>query len=77
VRASLILEAVSKKEKIDVTPEEFNTGLASAAREMNVEESKLADFYAKNASRREDFEFRIRQDKTVKFLLDKAKIKSA
>lgn len=77
VRASLILEAVAKKEKIDVAPEEFSEGIATAAREMNVEESKLADYYSKNAGRREDFEFRLRQDKTVKFLLDKAKIKSA
>ncbi len=48
VRASLILEAIAKKEEIAVSADE---------------------------GRREDLEFRMREDRTVKFLLEKAKVK--
>jgi trigger factor len=76
VRASLVLEAIAAKEKVAVTPEELRDEVAASARAMKVEEGKLAEYYERNPGRREDFEFRLRQDKTVKFLLDKAKIKS-
>jgi hypothetical protein len=45
------------------------------AASMRVEEDKLKEFYTKNPARREDFVFRVRQERTLKFLLDKAKIK--
>ena len=76
VRASLVLETIAKKEKIEPTADELQTELAANAKEMNVEIDKLTEFYAKNPGRKEDFEFRLRQDKTVKFLMDKSKIKS-
>ncbi|MCM2322198.1 MAG: trigger factor [Oligoflexia bacterium] len=77
VRASLILEAVAKKENVEVKPEEFEAEVVKAAEAMRVEVDKLKDFYAKNPGRKEDFLFRLRQESTLKFLLDKAKIKSA
>jgi hypothetical protein len=49
--------------------------MKTLATSMRVEESQLQDFYAKNPARKEDFIFRVRQEKTMKFLLDKAKIK--
>jgi trigger factor len=76
VRASLILEAVSKKENVEVRPEDLESEYKTMAASMNVEEEKVREFYQKNASRRDDLEFRMRQERTVKFLLDKAKIKS-
>lgn len=76
VRASLLLETIAEQEKIEVKPEEIDGEFKTLAASMNVEEDKLKDFYAKNPSRMDDFMFRVRQERTLKFLLDKAKIKS-
>ena len=76
VRGSLILEAIAKKEKIEVSDEEFHNELITVATSMKVEPEKLNEFYAKNSDRKEDMLFRMRQERTLKFLLDKAKIKS-
>lgn len=75
VRASLILEAVAKKEQIEAKEDEMNSEIAKMAVSMKVEEQKVRDFYAKDPGRREDLAFRLRQESTLKFLLDKAKIK--
>jgi trigger factor len=77
VRASLILEAIAKKETIEVRPEDLEDEYKTMAASMKVEEGKVREFYQKNQGRRDDLEFRMRQERTVKFLLDKAKIKSA
>jgi trigger factor len=76
VRASLILDAISKKEKIELPADAMEAELKRSAAAMQVDEQKLRDFYAKNPARQEDMEFRLRQESTLKFLLDKAKIKS-
>ncbi len=76
VRASLILEAIGKKEKVEVSDDEFDTHLKGQAASMKMDYEKLKDYYAKDPGQAEDISFRLRQDKTVKFLLDKSKIKS-
>lgn len=75
VRASLLLEAIAAQEKIEVQSEDYDTELKTLAASMNVEEDKLKEFYGQNPARRDDFVFRVRQERTLKFLLDKAKIK--
>ena len=75
VRASLLLEAIAKKEKITVEPKEIEAEYAQMAKNMNVDEAKIREFYAKNPQRVDDLEFRLREDKTLKFLTEKAKIK--
>lgn len=75
VRASLLLESIAAQEKIEVKAEDYDAELKTMAASMRVEEDKLKDFYSKNPARREDFVFRVRQERTLKFLLDKAKIK--
>lgn len=77
VRASLLLEAIAKKENLELKDGEFEAEIAKVAASMKVEPEKLAEFYAKNPGRREDFVFRLRQETTLKFLIDKAKVKSA
>ena len=76
VRGSLLLEAISKKENIELKPEELDAEITKTAVQMKVEEPKLREYYAKNPGRHEDFVFRLRQERTIQFLLDKAKIKS-
>jgi len=75
VRASLILEAIAKKEVIEVKPEELAAEMSQMAVTMKVEEAKLREYYTQNPGRIEDLTFRMREDRTVKFLLEKSKIK--
>lgn len=75
VRSSLLLEAVSKKENITVTPAEIDQEIAKSAVNMNLEEQKVREFYEQNPERRNDLEYRLREDKTVEFILSKSKIK--
>jgi trigger factor len=77
VRASLILETIAKKESIEIREEDFERELEGSAAGMRVEPEKLREFYAKNPERRDDFLFRMRQERTLSFLLDKAKIGAA
>lgn len=74
VRASLILEEIANREKISVSAEDRAAEMSKMAASMRVEESRLMEFYEKNADRREDLDFRLRQEKVVAMLLDKAKI---
>lgn len=75
VRASLILEAIAKKEKIEISATEIDAELGNMAKNMKVEESKVRDFYHANPRRRDDLEFRLREEQTMKFVMEKAKIK--
>lgn len=77
VRTSLVLEAIAKKENIEVKDDEFNAEVTRMAAEMRVDEEKIREFYAKDPGRKEDLSFRLRQERTLKFLVDKAKIKSS
>lgn len=77
VRASLILEAIAKKESIEIKDTDLATEFANMSKQMNVDEEKIREFYAKDPGRKEDLSFRLRQERTIKFLLDKAKIKSS
>jgi trigger factor len=75
VRASLLLEAIAKKEKIEITSKEIDAELSNMAKNMKVEESKVRDFYQANPRRRDDLEFRLREEHTMKFVIEKAKVK--
>jgi trigger factor len=75
VRASLLLEAIAKKEKIEVGSKEIDAELANMAKNMKVEESKVRDFYHANPRRRDDLEFRLREESVMKFIIEKAKVK--
>jgi trigger factor len=77
VRASLVLEAIAKKESIEIKDEDFATEVKNMSTQMKVDEDKIREFYAKEPGRKEDLLFRLRQERTIKFLLDKAKIKSS
>jgi trigger factor len=77
VRASLLVEAVANKEKIEVKPEHFTAELAKMAAEMKVEVAKLEDFYTQNPNRREDMEYRMREERSIAWLLEKSKIKDS
>ncbi len=75
VRASLILEEIAKKESITVSTDEMNSEIKKVAEYMRRDEAQMQEFYEKNPDRRADLEFRLREEKTVKFLIEKAKVK--
>jgi trigger factor len=77
VRASLILEAIAKKESIVATTEEMNREVSQMAASMKVDEARVREFYEKDAGRKDDLEFRIRQEKVLTHLVSKAKVKQA
>lgn len=74
VRASLILESISEQEKVTVSESEIKTEMELISKSSKIELSQLEDYYAKNPGRKGDLEFRMRQERTIKFLLDKAAI---
>ncbi len=75
VRASLLLEAIAKKEKLEVESKDIDAEIVNMAKNMKVEEAKVRDFYHANPRRRDDLEFRLREEKTMKYLMGSAKIK--
>jgi trigger factor len=75
VRASLLLEAIAKKEKIEVGSKEIDAEIANMAKNMKVEETKVREFYLANPRRRDDLEFRLREESVMKFIIEKAKVK--
>ena len=76
VRASLILEAIATEENLKVSSDEIDQELSRMAASMQMEEAKIQEFYAKNPGQKGDLEFRLRQERTLKFLRDKAKMTS-
>jgi len=77
VKASLLIEAVAKAEKLEISSEDLESEITKIAAGMKVEESKVKEFYLNNASRKEDLEYRLREERTISWLLEKAKIKDA
>jgi trigger factor len=75
VRSSLILEKIADLEKIEVTKEERAKELEKVAAQYRIEPQKLEEYYAKNPDKEEDFMYRIRESKTLDFLISKAKIR--
>jgi trigger factor len=76
VRSSLLLEAIAKKEKIETDTKDIDAEMTQMAKNMKVEEDKIREFYMANPRRRDDLEFRLREDKAMKFLIEKSKIKT-
>lgn len=76
LRAHMIFEAVAAKEKLAVTPEQVSEEVSRLAQEMNVERSEIEKYHGKNPSAARELEFRLRQELTLKFLMDKAKVKT-
>jgi trigger factor len=77
VRASLILESIAKTEGVEVKDADYEAEIKKMAESMKVDEARVREYYSAEPSRKEDVLFRLRQDRTVKFVLDKAKIKSS
>jgi trigger factor len=74
VRSTLILEKVAEKEKITVSDEEMNQKLEQLAVQLNQRVEAVKNYYQKK-DRLEDLRAMMREEKTLDFLLSRAKIK--
>jgi trigger factor len=77
VRASLLLEAIAAKEGITVSAEEVDAEIAKMAATSRMDPAKFVEFYNSNPGRKADVEFRMREDRTLTFLLEKSKVKKS
>ncbi|MGE0614998.1 MAG: trigger factor [Bacteriovoracia bacterium] len=77
VRAGLLLEAIANKENIQAEKADLESEYKKMGEAMKVEAEKVREFYEKDAEKRENLAFRVREDKTIQFLLDQSKVKEA
>ena len=75
VRAGILLDAISKKEKIEPKPADLEAELKKMAANYNVEISMLKERFEKNPRDKANFEYRVREELTIQLLLSSAKIK--
>ncbi len=75
VRGGLILDRIAQTENIKVTHAEVDAEIGRMAQAMQMEPQKLMEHYHKDHARHEAVEFRLREEATLKFLIEKAKIK--
>jgi trigger factor len=75
VRGGILLDAIGKKEKVTVSAEEIEVAMKKAAEDSNFPIEKLRERIESNPRDRMNFEYRVREDKTIRLVLDAAKIK--
>jgi trigger factor len=75
VKGTLLLEAVAKKEGINVEENEINEKIQGIAERANKSPEKVENFYLRNTYAREALIKQLKEEKTIRFLLDRAIIK--
>ncbi|MBU6153288.1 MAG: trigger factor [Bdellovibrionales bacterium] len=75
VRAGILLDAIAKKEKIEVKPSDMEAELTKMAKGYGVETSTLQERFDSNPREKSNFEFRVREEMTIQLILGAAKIK--
>lgn len=76
VKSSLILETISKKENISVTTDDLDHEIKHIAEDSKIDEQEIRKYYSEKKSRLADLEYRLVQEKTLNFLIDKAATKN-
>jgi len=74
VKGSLLLEAIGDQEKIEVAEDEIDSKLEEIATMANAPLDAVKKYYAR-AEARDGLLAQIREEKVIRFLLDKAKVK--
>nr|C6E2T1.1 RecName: Full=Trigger factor; Short=TF; AltName: Full=PPIase [Geobacter sp. M21] len=74
VKGSLLLDAVAEKEKIEPTEEELEAQLSVIAEQTRQDLEKVAQLYKTNERAKDNLMAQMREDKAVKFILDRAKV---
>lgn len=74
VKRSLVLEAIADKEEIQASPEEFDSELMRMSAAARIEPDKLRKLVMSNNERIYEITSRIRNRKTIDFLITKVKV---
>lgn len=77
VRAALLLGSIADSEKISVTPEDLDAELHNQAQSMRMNVADIKKHYDSNPRFRSNLAYRLRERKTIAFLVEKAKISDA
>ncbi len=75
VRAGILLDAIAKKEKLEVKPTDMEAEMAKMAKGYGVETRVLQERFDSNPREKSNFEFRVREEMTIQLILGAAKIK--
>ena len=75
VRAGLLLDAISKKEKLEVLDTDFDQEYERSAQQFGATVEDVRKYFEGRPEEKENLEFRIREDKTLRFITDRAKVK--
>lgn len=75
VRAGILLDAIAKKEKIEATEAALEAEISKLASQYQVQAKDLKDRFFGNPREKSNFEFRVREDLTMQFLINAAKVK--
>lgn len=75
VRASLILDTVAKNENLTVEYADVNKELERIATDSRMALDKIKDMYKEGSRRYDNLVFRLKEEKTIHFLIEKAKVK--
>lgn len=73
VRSALLIQKIAKENDLNATQEDLEAKLQEFADQTGLDLSKVKEFY-KQGQQSANLEFQITEDKTFKFLLDKAKV---
>jgi len=77
VRAGILLDAIAKKEKIEAKPSDIDAEMQKMAGMYGVEVKMLKERFASNPRDLSNFEYRVREELTIKMILDGAKVTAA
>jgi trigger factor len=76
VRAGILLDAISKKEKIEPKAADIEAEMKKMADNFGVEVKMLKDRFEQSARDKSNFEYRVREELTIQMILGAAKIKN-
>lgn len=74
VKGSLLLDAVAEKEKIEPTEEDLAAQMAVVAAQTGQDPEKVTQHYKTNERAKENLVAQMREDKAVRFVLERAKV---
>ena len=77
VRAGILLDAISKKEKIEPKDSDINAEMIKMAASFAVDLKMLKERFEKNPRDKSNFEYRVREELTIQMILGSAKITAA
>ncbi len=73
VRSALLIQKIAKENNLQASPEDLENKLQEFASQTGLDLSKVKEFY-QQGQQSANLEFQITEEKTFKFLLDKAKV---